>query len=55
MPNMRCCVCWEWKNKMIDTKEKLKYCLKIEKDIYFPEGEGKTSIWNPRERVYGKT
>ena len=31
---------------MIDTKEKLKHCLKIEKNIYFPGG-GKTSIWNP--------
>ena len=23
---------------MIDTKEKLKHCLKVEKAIYFPEG-----------------
>lgn len=23
---------------MIDTKEKMKHCLKIEKDIYYPGG-----------------
>lgn len=31
---------------MIDTKEKLKHCLAIEKSIYFPRG-GKVSVWNP--------
>ena len=25
---------------MIDTKEKLKHCLAVEKSIYFPGGEG---------------
>ena len=33
-------------SKMIDTKEKLKHCLAVEKNIYFPGG-GKTFVWNP--------
>lgn len=32
---------------MIDTKEKLKHCLAVEKNIYFPGGGGKTFVWNP--------
>ena len=34
---------------MIDTKEKLKHCLAVEKNIYFPGGY-KASVWNTRER-----
>lgn len=29
---------------MIDSKEKLQQCLKIEKDVYFPGG-AQASVW----------
>ena len=32
---------------MIDSKEKLKNCLMVEKKLYFPGGGDKASIWNP--------
>ena len=35
---------------MIDTKEKLKHCLAVEKNIYFPGGGNKASVWNTQER-----
>ena len=36
---------------MIDTKEKMKHCLKIEKDIYYPGGH-LSSVWNKRKRHF---
>lgn len=30
---------------MIDSKEKLSKCLKIEKEIYFPGGRVQAPIW----------
>lgn len=37
---------------MIDTKEKMKHCLKIEKEIYYPWGGHLPSIWNKRKRHF---
>ena len=37
---------------MIDTKEKLKHCLNIERKIYFPRGGDKDSFRPQRERHF---
>ena len=36
---------------MIDTKEKMKHCLKIEKD-YLSAGGHLPSVWNKRKRHF---
>ena len=35
---------------MIDTKEKMKHCLKIEKEIYYPWGGGVCLPFGIREK-----
>lgn len=34
---------------LIDTKEKLRHCMSVEKKIYFPGG-GIVPVWNSRKR-----
>lgn len=35
---------------LIDTKEKLRHCMSVEKKIYFPEGGGIVPVWDSRKR-----
>lgn len=37
---------------MIDSKEKMKHCLKIEKENYYPGGGEVPSVWNKRKRYF---